>query len=214
MPRGRGHSTSPRDARLLIDAIPALAWWSHADGTLQFVNRRWRDYAASQPKRHSARSGKPQFTTTTSLAYSSGTKAPSACDCGTATECFDGFSVSGPRFDKNHAVRGWYVIGIEIEDRKRKESLRIAERRTLRMIADDASLVPILKYLCAAINELTRGRSLVFVMDRSGDWFVPCAGLTSRRRRPLRWRSGRSPWQRNLSCETNRGQALLLFATT
>jgi len=82
------------------------------------------------------------------------------------------------RFDKNHAVRGWNVIGIEIEDRKRKELLRIAERRTVRIIADDASLVPILNELCAAINELTRGRSLVFVMDRSGDWLVPCAGLT------------------------------------
>lgn len=32
------------DVRLAFDAIPALAWSSHSDGSVDFVNQRWHDY--------------------------------------------------------------------------------------------------------------------------------------------------------------------------
>src|SRR5262249_30063067 len=33
------------ELRLVIDTIPAMAWITHPDGGLEFLNRRWLDYA-------------------------------------------------------------------------------------------------------------------------------------------------------------------------
>jgi PAS domain-containing protein len=38
------------DVRLVIDAIPALAWSSHPDGAVEFVNRKWHDYTGLSPE--------------------------------------------------------------------------------------------------------------------------------------------------------------------
>ncbi len=37
-----GHSL---DIRLVVDRIPAFTWSAHADGSVEFVNQRWREYA-------------------------------------------------------------------------------------------------------------------------------------------------------------------------
>src|SRR5438046_6190111 len=37
-----GHSL---DIRLLVDRIPAFTWSAHPDGSVEFVNQRWREYA-------------------------------------------------------------------------------------------------------------------------------------------------------------------------
>jgi len=33
------------DIRLLVDRIPAFTWSTHPDGSVEFVNQRWREYA-------------------------------------------------------------------------------------------------------------------------------------------------------------------------
>jgi PAS domain-containing protein len=33
-----------QDVRLVVDAIPTLAWSAHADGSADFFNQRWLDY--------------------------------------------------------------------------------------------------------------------------------------------------------------------------
>src|SRR5213595_2612303 len=33
------------DIRLLVDRIPAFTWSAHPDGSVEFVNQRWREYA-------------------------------------------------------------------------------------------------------------------------------------------------------------------------
>jgi PAS domain-containing protein len=33
------------DIRLIVDRIPAFTWSAHADGSVEFVNQRWREYA-------------------------------------------------------------------------------------------------------------------------------------------------------------------------
>ena len=38
------------DAQLVIDAIPAIAWSSHPDGSVELVNRRWHDYTGLSPE--------------------------------------------------------------------------------------------------------------------------------------------------------------------
>jgi PAS domain-containing protein len=43
---GHGSERSPRaqDVRLVIDAIPTLAWSARSDGSADFFNQRWLDY--------------------------------------------------------------------------------------------------------------------------------------------------------------------------
>ncbi len=38
------------DIRLLVDRIPAFTWSAHADGSVEFVNQRWREYAGLSPE--------------------------------------------------------------------------------------------------------------------------------------------------------------------
>src|SRR5271154_1169507 len=44
---GDGYSRTEQslDIRLLVDRIPAFTWSTHPDGSVEFVNQRWREYA-------------------------------------------------------------------------------------------------------------------------------------------------------------------------
>jgi hypothetical protein len=49
-------------------------------------------------------------------------------------------------------VTRWYGIGIDIDRAKQKETLHAAEKRTLEMVADGASLREVLDQLCSSIE--------------------------------------------------------------
>ncbi|MGB8542736.1 MAG: sigma 54-interacting transcriptional regulator [Candidatus Acidiferrales bacterium] len=38
------------DVRLVVDRIPAFTWSAHADGSVEFVNQPWREYAGLSPE--------------------------------------------------------------------------------------------------------------------------------------------------------------------
>ena len=38
------------DARLVVDAIPGLAWSSRPDGSVEFFNGRWHEYTGLSPE--------------------------------------------------------------------------------------------------------------------------------------------------------------------
>src|SRR5271167_2287108 len=42
---GSSRSVESMDIRLIVDRIPAFTWSAHADGSVEFVNQRWREYA-------------------------------------------------------------------------------------------------------------------------------------------------------------------------
>jgi formate hydrogenlyase transcriptional activator len=42
---GSSRSVPSLDIRLFVDRIPAFTWSAHADGSVEFVNQRWREYA-------------------------------------------------------------------------------------------------------------------------------------------------------------------------
>src|SRR5258708_20846794 len=42
---GSSRSVESLDIRLLVDRIPAFTWSAHPDGSVEFVNQRWREYA-------------------------------------------------------------------------------------------------------------------------------------------------------------------------
>jgi PAS domain S-box-containing protein len=72
----------------------------------------------------------------------------------------------------------------DITERKRAESLLIAEKRTLEMVANGSSLAAILEDLCATIDAQTPGIiSSVMLMDPDGTRLRPAAG----KRLPSGW---------------------------
>ena len=82
-----------------------------------------------------------------------------------------------PLRDEVREVVRWYGTAIDIESRKRIESLRAAEKRTLEMIADGASLRDILNELCCSIDvEASPVISTVLLMDPDGERLWHTAG--------------------------------------
>jgi formate hydrogenlyase transcriptional activator len=86
------------------------------------------------------------------------------------------FRIEPLRDEVREAVR-WYGTATDIEDRKRIEALRAAEKRTLEMIADGASLKDILSELCSSIDvEASPVISTVLLMDPDGKRLWHTAG--------------------------------------
>src|SRR5216683_7662853 len=173
------------DIRLAVDAIPALAWSSHADGSVEFVNQRWHDYTGLSPEESYGWGWKSAVHAEDLSKLME--KWEALRDSEESRECevrlrrsdgvFHWFLLRREALrDETGAVVRWYGTGIDIEDSKQKELLRVAEKRTLEMIADGASLSEVLKQLCAAIDEHTLAISLVMLMDRGGDQLLPFPG--------------------------------------
>jgi PAS domain S-box-containing protein len=82
-----------------------------------------------------------------------------------------------PLRDETRGVVRWYGTATDIEDRKRTESLRAAEKRMLEMIANGVGLSEVLNDLCGAIDSHAPGAtSFVCVMDTNGKQLQPSAG--------------------------------------
>jgi formate hydrogenlyase transcriptional activator len=74
-----------------------------------------------------------------------------------------------PLLDENGRVVRWYATGTDIEDRKRTETLRAAEKRVLEMIADGASLKDVLDQLCSSIDvQVAPSVTTIMVADAEG----------------------------------------------
>ena len=171
----------PRDTLPVIDAIPAIAWSSQPDGSVEFVNRRWRDYTGLSSEESYGcgwRTAVHVEDLAELLNAGGGRDVQEGRECEVRLRRSDGvfhwFLVRrAPLHDETGAVVRWFGTGIHIEDSKQKELLRVAENRALEMIADGASLSEVLKQLCAAIDEHTLAISLVMLMDRGGDQLLP-----------------------------------------
>src|SRR2546427_8962002 len=181
---GRSSRVASALDALLIDAIPAIAWSSQPDGSVELVNRRWLDYTGLSPEESYGWGWKTAVHVEDLAELLS---AWGARDVQEGRECevrlrrsdgvFHWFLVRrAPLHDETGAVVRWFGTGIHIEDSKQKELLLVAEKRALEMIADGASLSEVLKQLCAAIDEHTLAISLVMLKDRGGDQLLPFPG--------------------------------------
>src|SRR5258706_6874138 len=171
----------PLDTLPVIDAIPAIAWSSQPDGSVELVNRRWLDYTGLSSEESYGWGWKTAVDVEdlAELLNEWGVRdVQEGRECevrlGWSDGVFHWFLVRrAPLHDETGAVVRWFGTGIHIEDSKQKELLRVAENRALEMIADGASLSEVLKQLCAAIDEHALAISLVMLMDRSGDQLLP-----------------------------------------
>ena len=148
------------ELRTIIDTIPALAWSSAPDGSVDFVNRRWQDYTG-QSREQSQGAGWETAIHPEDLPGLL-SKWEESRDC-VANMCearlrrFDGvFRLVSlrrePLLDESGSVTRWFGTGVDIEPIRQRETLHAAEQRTLELIADGASLKDVLDQLCSSID--------------------------------------------------------------
>ncbi len=175
-----------QDIRLVVDAIPTLAWAARPDGSAEFLNRRWLDYTGLSAEEAS------DWGWTEALHPEDRDRLMDfwrhLLDSGEAGEIearlrrHDGdyrwflFRVEPVR-DNHGDIFKWYGTNTDIEDRKRAEALLAAEKRTLEMIASGACLADILERLCDTIDAQGPNiKSAVMLMDADGMYLRPAAG--------------------------------------
>jgi PAS domain S-box-containing protein len=178
-------SSEPR-FRQIVDKIPTLAWCNLPDGSNEFLNRQWHDYTGLSPHEAHGEGWKiaihpedlprltPQWGTLSDL-------EPRECEVRLRRS--DGafrwflFRIEPQRDEAGEVVR-WYGSATDIDRLKRTESLRSAEKRTLEMIADGASLKDILDNLCRSIDvEASPVISTVLLLDPDGERLWHTAGV-------------------------------------
>ena len=85
------------DARLVVDAIPGLAWSSRPDGSVEFFNGRWYEYTGLSPEQSQGWGWKAAVHAEDVArlldrwAARDGVGASAKYACGVPTEIFDGF---------------------------------------------------------------------------------------------------------------------------
>src|SRR5579862_4818199 len=165
------------DARLILDAIPGLAWSSRPDGSVESFNGRWHEYTGLSPEASSGWGWKVAVhgeDVARLLDRWAARDAEGGRECEVRLRRCDGdfqwFVLRrGPLYDQTGAVLQWFRTGISIESRKRKELLGLAEKRVLEMIGDGASLREVLDQLCSAIDVyVAPSVTTVLLMDATG----------------------------------------------
>jgi PAS domain S-box-containing protein len=171
--------------RTIIDTIPAMAWSARLDGSAEFFNRRWLDYAGLSAEEASdwgwAVAVHPEDRGRLMDYWRHLLASGEAGEIEARLRRFDGeyrwflFRAEPLRDDSGDITR-WYGANTDIEDRKRAEALLAAEKRTLEMIAGGARLADILENLCDTIDAQARNSiSAVMLMDTDGTRLWPAA---------------------------------------
>ena len=190
---------SEAQLRKIIDTIPTMVWCKLPDGSNEFSNQRWQDYTGI-PSEEARGWGwqvavhpedLPKLMETWRKLLASGEPGELEARLQRHEGVFRWFLFRvEPLRDETGAVVKWYGTAIDIEDRKQTESLRAAEKRTLEMIADGASLKDILNHLCSSIDvQVSPSVTTVQLMDPDGKRLWQSAGPLV----PREWASVISP---------------------
>src|SRR5216684_842965 len=170
----------------IIDAIPTLAWSARPDGSNEFLNRRWHDYTGLSAEESLGWGWKTavhpedlgRLTAKWESILASGEPGESEARLRRADGVYRWFLFRvEPLRDDARQVVEWYGTATDIDDRKRAESMCAAEKRTLEMIADGATLGETLNELCRAID--AQGSpvfSAIQLMDPEGKELWHAAG--------------------------------------
>jgi hypothetical protein len=147
--------------RAIIEAIPALVWSARPDGSADFFNRRWLDYAGVSFDE--ARDWgwekvvHPEDRNRLVEYWLSMLASGGAGEIDARLRRFDGqyrwFLLRGsPLRDESGAIVKWYGTNIDIEDRKRAEESAMASELSFRRIVET---IPALVWCASAGGELT-----------------------------------------------------------
>jgi formate hydrogenlyase transcriptional activator len=164
--------------RLVVDAIPALAWSARSDGSADFFNQRWLDYTGLSVEQ--AR----DWGWTVSLHpddlnglvdyWRSVLASGQPGEIEGRLRRFDGvyrwfLFRATPSLDNEGKIVKWFGTNTDIEDRKRSELLLAGENLVLEMTAKGDSLESVLEALCRVVEQ-TAGACLcsVILIDPGG----------------------------------------------
>jgi PAS domain S-box-containing protein len=155
-----------RELRDVINMVPAHAWRALPNGNVDFVNQRWQQFtglpaedalgwnweAVLHPD------DRAKFVADWRAALHSGQPMESEVRVRRADGEYRCLLVRNvPLRDERGNIVKWYGTGLDIEDRKRAESLLAGEKRILEMLAKGDSLAEILDSLCRFAEEQASG---------------------------------------------------------
>jgi formate hydrogenlyase transcriptional activator len=175
-----------QDVRLVVDAIPTLAWSARPDGSAEFFNRRWLDYAGLSDE-EAADWGwtvaiHPEDRERLTVYWQQVLASGEPGEIEARLRRHDGeyrwflFRAEPLRNELGEIIR-WYGANTDVEERKRAEALLEAEKRTLEMLSGGAPLTDILENLCNTIDaQAGNSVSAVMLTDADGVWLWPAAG--------------------------------------
>ncbi|NNU42025.1 GAF domain-containing sensor histidine kinase [Ramlibacter montanisoli] len=148
----------------MVDAIPGLVWTAGADGDVDFVNARWREYTGMSAGESSGRGCwkaiHPDDRAAVQQQWASIHASGRAGEMEARLRRSDGayrwhrFRVA-PSMGASGAVDGWCGLNTDIEDRKRAQALLAGENKLLEMVASGCRLPVVLDALCRVFEQVT-----------------------------------------------------------
>ena len=162
----------------VLDTIPTLVWSAAADGSADFFNQRWLDYTGLSPTQardwgwtaalHPDERVRLMDYWRSVLASGKRGKIEGRLRHHDGAYRWFLFRAE-PLCDENGRVVRWYGTNTDIEDLKQAEYLLAAEKHTLEMIADGASLNDILNHVCTSMDLLVApSMTTILLMDPDG----------------------------------------------
>jgi PAS domain S-box-containing protein len=167
-----------QDVRLVVDAIPTLAWSAQGDGSADFFNERWLEYTGLSTEQ--ARDWgwtvalHPDDLNRLVDYWQSVLASGEPGEMEGRLRRFDGvyrwfLFRATPSFDNDGRVVKWFGTNTDIEDRKRAECLLAGENLVLEMTAKGNPLEAILEALCRVVEQTASGcLCSVLLFDPSG----------------------------------------------
>ena len=133
------------DVRLIVDRIPAFAWSAHADGSVEFVNQRWREYAGLSAEESQGWGWQaaihpedlPSLMEKWRELFRSGEPGDIEARMRRHDGVFRWFLIRFEPFrDETGKIVMWYGVSTDIEDLKQTEEKLREDERELRRITD------------------------------------------------------------------------------
>jgi len=133
------------DIRLLVDRIPAFTWSTHPDGSVEFVNQRWREYAGLSAEESQGWGWQaaihpedlPSLMEKQRALLRSGEPGDIEARMRRHDGVFRWFLIRFEPFrDETGKIPMWYGVSTDIEDLKRTEEKLREDERELRRITD------------------------------------------------------------------------------
>src|SRR5271163_471622 len=142
---GSSRSVKSMDIRLIVDRIPAFTWSAHADGSVEFVNQRWREYAGLSDEESQGWGWQaaihPEDLPSLMEKWRALLRSDEAGDIEARMRRHDGvfrwFLIRlEPYRDETGKIVMWYGVSTDIETLKQTEEKFREDERELRQITD------------------------------------------------------------------------------
>jgi formate hydrogenlyase transcriptional activator len=176
---------SEKQLREVIETIPAIAWTSSPDGSVEFVNKRWQEYTGMSPDEavgfgwkgalHPKDLDRYVEKMRDSLASGDPIEDEVRVRSGGSGEYRWFISRAVPLRDEQGNIIRWYGTATDIHDRKRAEERLEVENVVLRAEIDKASMFeevvgasPALQRVLSAVSKVAPTDSTVLLTGQTG----------------------------------------------